>query len=47
MNLGPMPFSGLTIVDIQHFEFGNEDVVFDMTDKNSFESVDSWIQMIY
>jgi hypothetical protein len=22
MNLGPMPFSGLTIVDIQHFEFG-------------------------
>ena len=33
MNLGPMPFSGLTIVDIQHFEFGNEDVVFDMTDE--------------
>ena len=22
-------------------------VVFDMTDKNSFESLDSWIQMIY
>jgi len=33
MNLGPMPFSGLTIVDIQHFEFGNEDILFDMTDE--------------
>jgi len=31
MNLGPMPFSALTIVDIQHFEFGNEDIEFDMT----------------
>ena len=24
-------FSGLTIIDIQHFEFGNEDIKFDMT----------------
>ena len=31
MNIGPMPFSSLTIVDIQHFEFGNEDIEFDMT----------------
>jgi hypothetical protein len=33
MNIGPVPFSGLTIVDIQHFEFGNEDIEFDMTDE--------------
>ena len=26
-------YSGLTIVDTQHFEFGNEDVEFDMTDE--------------
>jgi len=26
-------FSGLTIVDTQHFEFGNEDIEFDMTDE--------------
>jgi hypothetical protein len=32
-NLGPVPFSGLTILDIQHFEFGNEDIEFDMTDE--------------
>ncbi len=32
-NLGPIPFSGITIVDIQHFEFGNEDIEFDMTDE--------------
>ena len=24
-------FSGLTIIDTQHFEFGNEDIKFDMT----------------
>jgi hypothetical protein len=28
-----MNYSGLTIVDRQHFEFGNEDVHFDMTDE--------------
>ena len=26
-------FSGLTIIDRQHFEFGNEDIEFDMTDE--------------
>jgi len=26
-------YSGLTIVDTQHFEFGNEDIEFDMTDE--------------
>jgi hypothetical protein len=26
-------YSGLTIVDIQHFEFGNEDIEFDMTNE--------------
>jgi len=26
-------FSGLTIIDTQHFEFGNEDIEFDMTDE--------------
>ena len=30
-NLGPVPFSGITIVDTQHFEFGNENIAFDMT----------------
>jgi hypothetical protein len=32
-NLGNVPFSGLTIVDIQHFEFGNENISFDMTNE--------------
>lgn len=32
-NLGPIPFTGLTILDIQHFEFGNENIEFDMTDE--------------
>lgn len=31
LNVGPVPFSSLTIVDEQHFEFGNEDISFDMT----------------
>lgn len=31
LNTGPVPFSALTIVDIQHFEFGNENIEFDMT----------------
>jgi len=30
-NVGLVPFSAITIVDIQHFEFGNEDIEFDMT----------------
>jgi hypothetical protein len=30
-NGGTFPFSALTIVDIQHFEFGNENIEFDMT----------------
>lgn len=30
-NGGLFPYSGLTIVDTQHFEFGNEDIEFDMT----------------
>ena len=33
LNLGPMPFSALTIVDIQHFEFGDENIEFDMTNE--------------
>jgi hypothetical protein len=31
--VGTVPFSSLTIVDIQHFQFGNENVEFDMTDE--------------
>jgi hypothetical protein len=30
-NQGLVPFSSITIVDIQHFELGNEDIEFDMT----------------
>jgi len=30
-NGGTFPFSALTIVDIQHFEFGDENIEFDMT----------------
>ena len=33
LNLGPMPFSALTIVDIQHFQFGDENIEFDMTNE--------------
>lgn len=32
-NLGNVPFSALTIIDTQHFEFGNEDIEFDMTNE--------------
>jgi len=32
-NNGNVNYSGLTIVDIQHFEFGNENISFDMTDE--------------
>ena len=31
LNTGSTPYSGLTIVDTQHFEFGNENIEFDMT----------------
>lgn len=31
VNSGTTPYSGLTIVDTQHFEFGNENISFDMT----------------
>ena len=30
-NMGNVPFSSITIVDIQHFEFGNENISFNMT----------------
>jgi hypothetical protein len=30
-NIGNVPYSGITIVDTQHFEFGNENISFDMT----------------
>jgi len=32
-NSGNVPFNSLTIVDTQHFEFGDEDIAFDMTDE--------------
>ncbi len=32
-NQGLIPFSALTILDIQHFEFGNENIEFDMTNE--------------
>jgi hypothetical protein len=32
-NLGNVPFSAITIVKTQHFEFGNENIAFDMTDE--------------
>jgi hypothetical protein len=33
INTGLTPFSSMTIVDTQHFEFGNEDIEFDMTNE--------------
>jgi len=30
-NIGNVPFSAVTVIDEQHFEFGNEDISFDMT----------------
>jgi len=48
-NLGIVPFSSLTIVDIQHFQFGNENIEFDMTDEinaildNSLSGVTGWV----
>jgi hypothetical protein len=32
-NFGAFPFSALTILDAQHFEFGDENIEFDMTDE--------------
>jgi hypothetical protein len=37
LNKGVFNFSALTILDVQHFEFGNEDIEFDMT--NEIDSV--------
>lgn len=31
MNIGAYPFSALTIIDAQHFEFGDENIEFDMS----------------
>jgi len=31
--IGPYPYSSLVIVDTQHFEFGNENIEFDMTEE--------------
>ena len=33
INTGSTPFTGLTIVDTQHFQFGNENIEFDMTNE--------------
>jgi hypothetical protein len=33
INTGSIPYSSLTIVDEQHFEFGNEDISFDMSNE--------------
>ena len=32
-NISGLNYSGLTIIDTQHFEFGNEDIEFDMTNE--------------
>ncbi len=48
MNNGVVDYSGLTIVDIQHFEFGNEDISFDMTNElngildGTIQNVSGW-----
>ena len=47
-NNGNVNYSGLTIVDIQHFEFGNENISFDMTDEinsilnGSLNNISGW-----
>jgi len=47
-NQGNYPYSGLTIVSTQHFELGNENVSFDMTDEinnilnGSLQNVSGW-----
>lgn len=48
MNMGAYPFSGLTILDVQHFEFGDENIEFDMTTEindilsGSLQNVAGW-----
>ena len=48
-NLSPAPFSALTLVAEQHFEFGDENIEFDMTDEingvlnNTTSGVTGWI----
>jgi hypothetical protein len=32
-NTGTTPYTGITIIDTQHFEFGNENIEFDMTNE--------------
>jgi hypothetical protein len=47
-NSGSTPYSALTIVDTQHFQFGNEDISFDMTSEinniltNGLTGVTGW-----
>jgi len=47
-NQGNVPYSGITIVSTQHFEFGNENIEFDMTDEinsildGSLTNVSGW-----
>jgi len=47
-NIGNYPYSGLTIVDTQHFEFGNENIEFNVTDEingilnGTIENVAGW-----
>lgn len=47
-NEGIVNYSGLTIVDTQHFEFGNENISFDMTDEinavlnGSLSNISGW-----
>ena len=47
-NTGSTPYSSLTIVDTQHFQFGNENISFDMTTEinnilnNSLTGVTGW-----
>ena len=49
LNVGNTPYSGLTIVDTQHFELGNENIEFDMTNEingilnGSTSGVTGWI----
>jgi len=48
VNTGSTPFSALTIIDTQHFEFGNENIEFDMTNEinsildGSLSNVSGW-----
>jgi len=48
-NMGPVPYSSLVEVATQHFEFGNENIEFDMTDEinsvldGSLENVSGWV----